>query len=99
MLQNPVNNSSPNRSVIVLTGGTGGGKTTLIEELRHDPTWTGRFVALPETFHYVGDEELTFLAPISKLQPLNPIEMFLIACHQDKIVGQGNSGNKQINIR
>ena len=42
------------RPVIVLTGGPGGGKSTLIEELRHDPTWAGRFVALLETIHYAG---------------------------------------------
>ena len=34
--------------VIVLTGGPCGGKTTLIDELSHDPTWVGRFAALPE---------------------------------------------------
>jgi hypothetical protein len=34
--------------VIVLTGGPGGGKTTLIEELTHDPAWSGHFAALPE---------------------------------------------------
>lgn len=37
-----------NRSVLVLTGGTGGGKTTLIEELARDPAWARRFAALPE---------------------------------------------------
>ena len=36
------------RLVIVLTGGPGGGKSTLLEELRHEPAWAGRFVALPE---------------------------------------------------
>ena len=36
------------RSVVVLTGGPGGGKTRLIEELARDRTWTGRFAALPE---------------------------------------------------
>lgn len=35
-------------AVIVLTGGPGGGKTTLLQELRHDLAWAGRFVALPE---------------------------------------------------
>jgi hypothetical protein len=34
--------------ILVLTGGPGGGKTALIEELSRDPTWTGRFAALPE---------------------------------------------------
>ena len=36
------------RAVIVLTGGPGGGKSTLLEELRHDPVWSGQFAALPE---------------------------------------------------
>lgn len=35
-------------ALIVLTGGPGGGKSTLIDELQRDPAWTGRFVALPE---------------------------------------------------
>jgi hypothetical protein len=38
-------NASP---AIVLTGGPGGGKSTLIDELQRDPAWSGRFVALPE---------------------------------------------------
>jgi len=33
---------------VVLTGGPGGGKTTLIEELADAPHWRGRFAALPE---------------------------------------------------
>jgi hypothetical protein len=36
------------RPAIVLTGGPGGGKTTLIEELSRDPAWAVRFAALPE---------------------------------------------------
>jgi len=32
----------------VLTGGPGGGKTTLIEELTGNPPWAGRLAALPE---------------------------------------------------
>jgi AAA domain len=39
------------RAVIVLTGGPGGGKSTLIEDLTHDSEWCGRFVALPEAIH------------------------------------------------
>lgn len=34
--------------MIVLTGGPGGGKSTLLEELLHDPAWAGHFAALPE---------------------------------------------------
>jgi len=33
---------------VVLTGGPGGGKTTLKEELLHDPAWHHRVAALPE---------------------------------------------------
>jgi len=43
-----------NRPVIVLTGGPGGGKTTLINELAGDPAWAGRFAALPEAISWVG---------------------------------------------
>lgn len=34
--------------IVVLTGGPGGGKSTLIDELSRDPEWTGRLSALPE---------------------------------------------------
>jgi hypothetical protein len=33
---------------IVLTGGPGGGKSTLLEELLHDPAWSRRIAVLPE---------------------------------------------------
>jgi hypothetical protein len=39
---------------IVLTGGPGGGKTTLIEELLGDPAWSVHIVALPETIFLLG---------------------------------------------
>ena len=46
------------RLFIVLTGGPGGGKTTLIDELAHAPAWAthgrpwvGRFSALPEAIY------------------------------------------------
>jgi hypothetical protein len=45
------------RCVIIFTGGPGGGKTALIDELSHDPAWAGRFAALPEaifTLRHVG---------------------------------------------
>jgi hypothetical protein len=41
------------RPVIVLTGGPGGGKFTLLADLRRDPQWARSFVALPETVHAV----------------------------------------------
>jgi predicted ATPase len=39
---------------IVLTGGPGGGKTALIEELRRDPFWRGRVAVLPEAISLMG---------------------------------------------
>jgi hypothetical protein len=52
------------RPVIVLTGGPGGGKSTLIEDLRRDPTWAGRFVVLPEAVQYA---RFVHISPREKL--------------------------------
>jgi hypothetical protein len=41
--------------VIVLTGGPGGGKTALINELTRDPARAGRFATLPETSSTMRD--------------------------------------------
>jgi hypothetical protein len=46
---------STSRPVIVLTGGPGGGKTTLIQYLARDASWASTFVALPEAAHYAWD--------------------------------------------
>jgi predicted ATPase len=43
-----------NRFVIVLTGGPGGGKTTLIDELSRDPYWAARIVTIPEAISLMG---------------------------------------------
>lgn len=40
--------------LIALTGGPGGGKTTLIEELTRDPDWHGRLAALPEAIYLMS---------------------------------------------
>ena len=42
------------REFVVLTGGPGGGKTTLIEELAQDPVWRESFLALPEAIFVAG---------------------------------------------
>jgi predicted ATPase len=60
-------------SVIVLTGGPGGGKSTLIEDLRQDPAWSERFVALPEAVQYarfvnISTDEKLFQRVIVRLQ-------------------------------
>jgi hypothetical protein len=40
--------------LIALTGGPGGGKSTLIKELAQDPTWQGSFLSLPEAILVAG---------------------------------------------
>jgi hypothetical protein len=87
------------RPVIVLTGGPGGGKSTLIEDLKRDPAWTGRFVALPETVHYA---RFATISPHDKLlqrvivhlqmaledgldHALGPQDSRLIICHRGSL--------------
>lgn len=53
----PAEREAARRPVIVLTGGPGGGKSTLIEELQRDSAWSDRIAALPEAIfimHRVG---------------------------------------------
>jgi len=38
----------PRRLVVVSTGGPGGGRSTLLEELKQDPAWEGRLLILPQ---------------------------------------------------
>ena len=61
------------RPVVVLTGGPGGGKSTLIDDLRQNPMWTDRFVALPEAAQYarfanISPSEKLFQRTIVNLQ-------------------------------
>jgi tRNA-Thr(GGU) m(6)t(6)A37 methyltransferase TsaA len=48
----PAERKANRRKVIALTGGPGGGKSSLIEDMRNDPEWGNRFVALPEAVQY-----------------------------------------------
>ena len=87
------------RPVIVLTGGPGGGKSTLIEDLRCDPVWAGRFVVLPETVHYaqfvhISPRERLFQRVIVNLQmslesgldrALGPTDPRPIICHRGSL--------------
>ena len=87
------------RAIIVLTGGPGGGKSTLVEELRNDPTWSDRFVALPEAAHFarfanISPKEKLFQRMIVYLQmaledglnrTLDPADPRLIICHRGSL--------------
>ena len=87
------------RPVIVLTGGPGGGKSTLIEDLRRDPAWRGRFVALPETIHsarfvYISPAQRLFQRVMVNLQmgledgldrALGPTDPRPILCHRGSL--------------
>jgi hypothetical protein len=90
---------SNKRPVIVLTGGPGGGKSTLIEDLRQDPTWAGRFVALPEAVQYaqfvnISPNEKLFQRAIVHLQmgledgldhALGSADSRFIICHRGSL--------------
>jgi tRNA (adenine37-N6)-methyltransferase len=87
------------RAVIVLTGGPGGGKSTLIEDLRRDPEWAGRFVTLPEAVQYarfinILPTEKLFQRAIVQLQigleeglrrMLDPDDPRPIICHRGSL--------------
>jgi tRNA (Thr-GGU) A37 N-methylase len=69
----PAERSATRRAVIALTGGPGGGKSALIEDLRNDPAWAGRFVALPEAVQYarfvnISPQERLFQRVVVHLQ-------------------------------
>jgi predicted ATPase len=87
------------RPVIVLTGGPGGGKTPLIDDLRRDPAWTNRFVTLPETIFYatqtnISVKEQLFQRVMVNLQialedglqrALDPADPRVIICHRGSL--------------
>ena len=87
------------RSVIVLTGGPGGGKTTLIKDLQRDPKWVEGFVALPEAIQYtrfvnISVREKLFQRVMVNLQmsledgldrALTPADSRLIICHRGSL--------------
>lgn len=69
----PQKRKNTQRTVIALTGGPGGGKSSLIEDLRNDPDWAGGFVVLPETVQYarfvgISPSEKLFQRAIVQLQ-------------------------------
>jgi AAA domain len=84
------------RPTAVLTGGPGGGKTTLIDELLRDPAWGSRVAALPEAISLmrhlnISPRERLFQRVMVHLQlsledglhrALGPDDPRLILCHR-----------------
>jgi hypothetical protein len=82
--------------VVVLTGGPGGGKSALIEDLRWDPRWAKSFVALPEAVQYarfvnISPRDRAFQRTLVHLQvgledglkeSLDAAESRIIICHR-----------------
>jgi predicted ATPase len=82
--------------LIVLTGGPGGGKTTLIEQLSRDPAWVGRSAALPEAISLlqhtgISPQEKLFQRAMVTMQlavedglvrALEPHDRRLVLCHR-----------------
>jgi len=91
--------SSFPRPVIVLTGGPGGGKTALLEELARDSAWAGCFAALPEAialtrFLNISPREKLFQRVMVHLQmaledgldrALDPDDPHAILCHRGSL--------------
>lgn len=87
------------RPVIVLTGGPGGGKTTLIDYLSRDPEWTASFVSLPEAALYarhlnIAPAEKLFQRVMVRIQTaledamndaLGPMDPRAVLCHRGSL--------------
>lgn len=75
----------------MLTGGPGGGKTALINELTRDPAWAGHFAALPETISTMRDFGISSREKLFQSVMAN-IQMAL----EDGLVRALGSQNKRI---
>lgn len=88
-----------NQKFIVLTGGPGGGKTTLIDELLTDPSWSERIAVLPEAIslmHQIGlsPKQQRFQRTMVYLQmaledglqrAFKPFDLPIIICHRGSL--------------
>ena len=85
--------------IVVLTGGPGGGKSTLIDELRHDSAWVDRFIALPEAISLmrylnISRQKKLFQRVLVHLQialenglqrAFNHVDPLMILCHRGSL--------------
>jgi hypothetical protein len=85
--------------MICLTGGPGGGKSTLLEDLAKDLRWAGKFTALPEAVQYarhlqISSQTRLFQRAVVHLQigledgldcALGPDDSRPIICHRGSL--------------
>ncbi len=82
-------NNATHNKVIVLTGGPGGGKTTLIKELCTIPEYANHIISLPEAVFYALQTGISPIEPVFQrlmVEIQSGMEDAVATCFPDKII-------------